>query len=59
MKSDGKPLPEFSLPSMQLFGKDGHEIKITAQVDLQLQADVRQLLYQCSYSLTVLNIVGH
>ena len=39
MKSDGKPLPELSLPSVQLFGKDGrHEIKITAQVDLQLQA---------------------
>ena len=39
MKCDGKPLPELSIPSVQLFGKDGHhEIKITAQVDLQLQA---------------------
>ena len=39
MKSDGKPLPELSIPSVQLFGKeDHHEIKITAQVDLQLQA---------------------
>ena len=40
MKSDSKPLPELSLPSVQLFGKDGHhEIKITAEIDLQLQAD--------------------
>lgn len=39
MKHDGKPLPELSIPSVQLFGKDGHhEIKITAQVDLQLHA---------------------
>ena len=37
MKSDGKPLPELSIPSVQLFGKDGHEINITAQVDLQIQ----------------------
>lgn len=47
MKSDGKPLPELSLPSVQLFGKDGrHEIKITAQVDLILQAGGKTVTIQ-------------
>ena len=49
MKSDGKLLPELSLPSMQLFGKDGcYKIKITAQVDLQLQTDGKIVSYYTS-----------
>ena len=46
MKSDGKLLPELSIPSVQLFGKDGcHEIKITVQVKLQLQAGGKQAVF--------------
>ena len=44
MKSDGKLLPELPIPSVRLFGKDGrHEIKITAQVDLQIQAGGKEV----------------
>ena len=43
LKEQGKPLPQLQPASVRLFGKDGksgsHEIKVTAQVTLQVEAD--------------------
>ena len=56
MKSDGKTLPELSIPSIQLFDKDGHhEIKITAQSIYRFKQVVRKLSYQYLYNLTSQN----
>jgi len=42
-RDEGSDLPELSMPTVRLFGKDGqeggHELVITAQVDLVLSAD--------------------
>jgi hypothetical protein len=43
LKQQGKPVPELQPASVRLFGKDGktgnHEIKVTAQVILQVETD--------------------
>ena len=42
LRKDGKPLPELSMPTVCLYGKDGpsgwHQLPITAQVDFSIKA---------------------
>ena len=61
LKRQGKPVPQLQPASLRLFGNDGkagkHELRVTAQVTLRVEADGVSVPVLCLCSLRVPNLV--